>query len=61
MNFVVVNLDKLNGATINTWVNTLRQLQDEVGKSAIISASAAADTIHDLNCTIELLWCDRCE
>ena len=56
-----INLDELNGATIGTWLNELRELQDEVGKSATISAFATADTIHDLKCTIELLWCDRCE
>ena len=54
MDIVVINLDELNGATIGTWVNTLRQLQDEVGKSATISAFATADTIHDLKCTIEI-------
>lgn len=40
-----IDLDELNGATIGTWINTLRELQDEVGKSAIITTFA--DEIYD--------------
>ena len=51
-----INLDELNGATLGTWINTLFQLQDEVGKSATISSFAHADTYHDIGCTIEISY-----
>lgn len=51
-----IDLDELNGATIGTWINTLRELQDEVGKSAIILAYAHADTPNDIGCTLEISY-----
>jgi predicted polyphosphate/ATP-dependent NAD kinase len=51
-----INLDELNGATLGTWINTLRELQDEVGKSATISAFAHADTPNDIGCTLEISY-----
>ena len=51
-----IDLDELNGATIGTWINTLRELQDEVGKSAIILAYAHADTPNDIGCTLKITY-----
>ena len=51
-----IDLDELNGATIGTWINTLRELQDEFGKSAIISAYAHADTPNDIGCTLKITY-----
>lgn len=51
-----IDLDELNDATIGTWVNTLRELQDEVGKSAVIVAYAHADTTIDIDCTLEISY-----
>jgi hypothetical protein len=47
-----IDLDELNGATIGTWINTLHELQDEVGKSAIIFAYA----YNDIGCTLEISY-----
>lgn len=47
-----IDLYELNGATLNTWINTLFQLQDITGKSAIISAYDSGD----IGCIIEISY-----
>ena len=47
-----IDLCELNGATLNTWMNTLFNLQDITGTSAIISAYYD----DDIGCIFEITY-----
>ena len=47
-----IDLCELNGATLNTWMNTLFNLQDITGTSAIISVYDD----DDIGCIIEISY-----